>query len=90
MATLTVEISDDLNGRLERECATGRFKDKSDLVQMLLEAAMRSQWKDAVENKIDEALNAIERGEVVAHQNGDCSRLAREYQQEKRARQAKP
>ncbi|GEM_PF-4445421 len=90
MATMTVEITDDLKKRLDREVASGRFKDTNVLVQRLLEAAIRLQWQDDVENKIDEALDEVERGEVVPWNKGDCSRMGREYLQEKQAREAKP
>ena len=88
MATLTVEITDDLKERLDREVASGRFKDRNVLVQMLLEAAIRMQWKEAVENKIDEAIDEVERGEIVPWKKGDCASMGREYLQEKRAREA--
>jgi predicted transcriptional regulator len=89
MATMTVEISDDLKERLDREVASGRFKDCNTLVQTLLEAAMRRNGKERAEDKIDEALAEVERGDVVPWQKGDC-RLGREYLQEKRAREANP
>lgn len=89
MATLTAEITDDLQNRLDRELATGRFKDRNDLVQILLETAIRAQWKKEVEDKIDEALDEIERGDFVVHKKGDCGRMGREYLKEKRAREAK-
>ena len=89
MATLTVEITDELQENLDREFASGRFKDKNALVQRLLEAAIRMKWKDDVEDRIDEALDEIERGDVVVHKKGDCGRMGREYLKEKRAREAK-
>ena len=90
MATLTVEIPDALKERLDREVSSGRVKDSSTLVQLLLEAAMRRQSREETEQKIDEALDEIERGEVVPWQKGDCARMGREYLKEKRAREAKP
>jgi predicted transcriptional regulator len=89
MATLTVDIPDSLKDRLDREVAAGRAKDRNALVQILLEAAMDAQWKDEVEKKIDEALDEIDRGDVVVHKKGDCGRMGREYLKEKRARQGK-
>jgi predicted transcriptional regulator len=89
MATLTVEIPDSLKDRLDREVAAGRAKDRNALVQFLLEAAMDVQWKDDVEKKIDEALDEIDRGDVVVHKKGDCGKMGREYLKEKRARQGK-
>jgi Arc/MetJ-type ribon-helix-helix transcriptional regulator len=89
MATLTVEIPDTLKDRLDREVASGRFKDSSALVQVLLEAAMRMQWKEDAEQKIDQALDEVERGETAPWKKGDSARMGREYLQEKRAREAK-
>ena len=40
MATLTVEIPEALKERLDREVASGRFNDRSALVQTLLEAVV--------------------------------------------------
>jgi Arc/MetJ-type ribon-helix-helix transcriptional regulator len=64
MATLTVEIPDALKERLDREVASGRFKDSSALVRMLLETAIRMHWKEDTEKKIDEAFDEVERGEI--------------------------
>ena len=89
MATVTIQITDSLHERLNREVAAGRAKDHSALVQLLIETAIDSEWKRDVEFKIDEALDEIERGETVVHQKGDCGRLGRAYLQEKRAWQAK-
>ena len=90
MPILTVEISDTLNERLERELALGKERDRSAFVQSLLESAMNARWKEDVENKIDESLDEIERGEVVPYEKGDCGRMAREYLKEKLARETNP
>ena len=90
MATLTVEITDTLSERLEREVAAGRAKDRNSLVQSLLEAAMDARWKAEIDKKLDESLAEVERGEVSAHQQGDCGRLGREYLKQKRAQETKP
>jgi len=81
---MTVEITDDLKERLDREVASGRFKDRDTLVQALLEAAIRIHWKECAENKLDEALDEIERGDVAPWLKDDCARMGREYLQEKR------
>jgi predicted transcriptional regulator len=90
MATLMAEITDDLQKNLDREFASGRFKDRNALVQVLLEAAIRMKWKEDLEDKIDEGLAEIERGDFVPHKKGDCGKMGREYLQEKREREAKP
>jgi Arc/MetJ-type ribon-helix-helix transcriptional regulator len=87
MATLTVEISDSLNERLDREVAAGRAKDRSSLVQSLLEAAMDAQWKAEIDDKLDESQLEIEHGDFTVHKKGDCGRMGREYLKEKRARE---
>ena len=74
---------------MDREIATGRFKDTSTLVQMALDHLMRTQWKEDVERKIDEALDEYERGDFTPWQKGDCAKMGREYLKEKRAREAK-
>ena len=89
MATLTVEIPDSLKERLDREVASGRYKDRSALVQALLESAMSDQWQKEAETKIDEALDEVDRGETARLEKGDCGRMGREYLKEKRSRQAK-
>jgi predicted transcriptional regulator len=85
MATMTVVITDDLKERLDREMASGHFKDRNVLVQKLLEAGICLKWKEDVENKIDEALDEVERGDVAPWKKGDCAKMGREYLQEKRA-----
>lgn len=89
MATVTIEITDASKEFMEREIASGRFKDASALVQLALEQLMRTQWKDDCERKIDEALDEYERGDVTPWQKGDCAKMGREYLKEKRAREAK-
>lgn len=89
MATLTVEIPDALKERIDHEVACGRYKDSSTLVQMLLEIAMREQWRSEIDRKLDEALDEIERGDVVPWKKGDCAKMGREYLAAKRAREAK-
>ena len=89
MATLTVEIPEALKDRLDREVAIGQFKDRDALVQVLLEAGMRSRWKEEADKKIDEALQAIERGDVAPWKPGDCLKMGREYLQQKHARDVK-
>jgi len=88
MATLTVEITDELKKRLDREVAAGHFKDNSALVQTLLEAAIRIKWKEEVDKKIDEALDEVERGEVLPWNMGDCASMGREYLEQRRNRKA--
>jgi Arc/MetJ-type ribon-helix-helix transcriptional regulator len=89
MATVTIEITEASKEFMDREIASGRFKDTSALVQLALEQLMRTQWKEDAERKIDEALDEYERGEFTPWQKGDCGKMGREYLKEKRAREAK-
>ena len=90
MARLTVHISESLNERLDRALAAGRAKDRDTLVQALLEAGIDAQWKEASEDKIDEALADLERADIAVHNKGDCGRMGREYLKEKRMRESQP
>lgn len=89
MVTLTVKITDSLNETLDRAVAAGLVQDRDTLVQKLLEAGIEAQWKEKVEDKIDEALDEIERGEGIVHKKGDIVRMGFEYLKEKRTREAK-
>jgi Arc/MetJ-type ribon-helix-helix transcriptional regulator len=83
MATLTVQIGESLKERLDREVESGRAKSHDDLVQLLLESAIDAKWKDEVDLKIIEALDDIERGDVVVHKRGDVGRLGPQYLHQK-------
>ena len=89
MTTLIVEITDDSKEFMEREIASGRFKDANALVQTALIQLMRTQWKEDAEKKIEEALDEYERGDFTPYQKGDCVKMGREYLKEKHARDAK-
>lgn len=48
------------------------------------------EQRERFEQKLDEALDEIQRGDVVPWKKGDCARIGREHLREKRSRQAKP
>jgi putative addiction module CopG family antidote len=89
MTTVTIELNDQAKAFVDRELASGRFKDTSALVHAALEQLMRTSWKEDVEKKIDEALDEYERGDFTPWQKGDCVKKGMEYLKEKRAREAK-
>ena len=90
MATVTIEISDASKEFMDREITAGNFKDRNALVQAALKELMHTQWKANAEQKIDEALDEIERGDVTPWQPGDFGRMGREYLAEKRAKGKQP
>ena len=85
MATLVVEISGDLEARLEREFATGRYKDRNSLVQALLDAATRKSWREATDEQLAQALDEIDSGDVTPWNPGDALKLGVEYLQQRRS-----
>jgi len=89
MATMTFEISDVSKAFMDREIASGRFKDPNSLVQTALEQLMRTQRKENAELELVEAIEEYDRGEFTPWQKGDCEKVGRQYLQEKRAREAK-
>jgi Arc/MetJ-type ribon-helix-helix transcriptional regulator len=89
MATVTIDISDTAKDFMDREIASGRFKDTNALMQTALDHLMRTQWKELADRKINEALDEYERGDFTPWQDGDCEKMGREYLQQKRAREAK-
>jgi Arc/MetJ-type ribon-helix-helix transcriptional regulator len=90
MATVTIQINDASKEFMDRQIASGQFKDNSALMQEALNQLMRTQWKADADQKIDEALNEYERGEFTPWQKRDCEKMGREYLKEKRAQETKP
>ena len=89
MATVTIEISDFAKEFVDREVASGHFKDASAAFQSALDQLMRTKWKDDADLKIDQALDEHDRGEITPWKFGDCERKGREYLMERRAREAR-
>jgi len=87
MATITVEITEVSKDFMEREIASGRFKDANALMQAALEQLMRTQWKEDAEKRLGEALDEYERGEFTSWQRGECVKMGREYLKEIHARE---
>jgi Arc/MetJ-type ribon-helix-helix transcriptional regulator len=89
MTTLTIEISDTCKEFLDREVASGRFKDTSALVQVALDRMMRYRLTADAEMKIEEALDEYERGEFTVWQKGDFEKRGLQHLHEKHSREAK-
>ena len=89
MATITIDLPDVMKEFLDRQVHSGRFKDSSTFVQMLIAEAVRNQWREEADQKLREALAEHERGECVPLQKGDCEKMVGEYLKRKANGQAK-
>jgi Arc/MetJ-type ribon-helix-helix transcriptional regulator len=74
MAKVTIDISDTAKEFMDREIASGRFKDTNALMQVALDHLMRTKWKENADLKINEALDEYQRGEFTPWQDGDCEK----------------
>ena len=62
MATMTIEITDAMKEFVERKVATGSFKTGSDVVQTLLDAAMRAEVREQLEQELLAGIDDIDQG----------------------------
>jgi Arc/MetJ-type ribon-helix-helix transcriptional regulator len=79
MPSVTIDLPEAMKDFLDRQVRSGRCKDSSTFVQMLIAEAARNQWREEAEQKLREALAEYERGECVQLQKGDCEKMVREY-----------
>lgn len=84
MATLQINIPDPMKEFVDREIGSGRFKDASTYVQLLIAEAMESHWSnlsDAEKQRIDqlllESVASFERGECAPVLPGEFEELAK-------------
>lgn len=89
MATITIDLPEEMREFLDRQVLSGRFKDRSTFVQMLIAEAVLHQWHHEADDKLREALGEFERGEGVPWRKGDCENLVREYLVHKASGEAK-
>lgn len=78
MATLTIEITDGLKTYIERQVASGAFKDSSAVVQALFDVAVLAERRDEIDQKLLEAEDEFERGECAPWRPGDTHQLLRD------------
>ena len=79
MPSVTIDVPDVMKEFLDRQVHSGRCKDSSTLVQMLIAEAVRNQWREEADQKLREALAEYERGKCVPLRKGDCEKMVREY-----------
>jgi Arc/MetJ-type ribon-helix-helix transcriptional regulator len=84
MPTISVNIPDPMKDFVDREVGSGRFRDASAFVQLLIAEAMESQevlFSDADRERIDqlllESLDSFDRGEYAPVSPGEFEELAR-------------
>jgi Arc/MetJ-type ribon-helix-helix transcriptional regulator len=78
MATLTIEITDDMKKYVDRQIAKGGFKDGSAVVHALLNVALVAERRAEIDQKLLEAVDQVERGECAPWQPGDARKLLQE------------
>ncbi len=84
MATLTIEITDDMKKYVDRQIAKGGFKDGSAVMHADLQCRRFVAEKRAeIDQKLLEAIDEIERGECAPWQPGDASKLLQEIVRER-------
>lgn len=89
MTSISIDLPEAMNEYLEQQVHTGRFKDRSSVVQDLIAEAVRNQWRREADDKLRESLAEFERGEGVRWKKGDCERMVREYLKRKKSRNGK-
>ena len=95
MATLTINVPDSMKEFMDREIRSGRFKDASMFVQILIAEAIENQdvgFSEAEKERIDqmllESLASFERGEAVPVRPGEFEDLARRIVEQHQGMQA--
>lgn len=89
MSSITIDLPDAMKDYLEHQVTSGRFKDRSSVVQELIAEAVRNQWRQEADEKLRESLAEYERGEGVRWKKGDCEKMVREYLKRKKSRNGK-
>jgi Arc/MetJ-type ribon-helix-helix transcriptional regulator len=89
MTRITIDLPDAMEDYLEHQVRSGRFKDRSGVVQDLIAEAVRNQWRQEADEKLRESLAEYERGEGVRWKKGDCEKMVREYLKRKKSQNGK-
>ena len=95
MATLNINVPEPMKEFVDREISSGRFKDASMFVQLLIAEAMESQeagFSDEEKERIDqlliESLASYARGEAVPVRPGEFEELAKRMVEQHQGKQA--
>lgn len=85
MATMTIEITDSMKEYVDRKVASGGFNSSSDVMQRLLNLAMRAEVREQVEKDLLEAIDDIDRGDCAPWQPGEHRKLLQELLRQRSA-----
>lgn len=75
MATLNVEITEPMKQYVDRQIASGGFKNESAVVRALFDVAILGQKRQEVDQMLLVAVDQIERGECSPWQPGESKKM---------------
>jgi Arc/MetJ-type ribon-helix-helix transcriptional regulator len=78
METMTIEITDDMKRYLDRQIASGGFKDGSAVVRALFSVVLLADRREEIDQKLLDADAHADRGDCVAWQPGSTHELLRQ------------
>jgi Arc/MetJ-type ribon-helix-helix transcriptional regulator len=95
MATLNIDIPDTMKEFMDREIGSGRFKDASAYVQLLIAEAMdyeengfSEEEKERIDQLLLESMDSFDRGEAVPVRPGEFEELAKRMVEQHQGKQA--
>ncbi len=96
MATLNINIPDPMKEFVDREIGSGRFKDASTFVQLLIleamdtqeEAGFSEEEKEQIDQLLLESMDSFDRGEAVPVRPGEFEELAKRMVEQHQGKQA--
>lgn len=95
MANLNIDIPDSMKEFVDREIGSGRFKDASTYLQLLIAEAMESEetgFSEKAKERIDqlllESMASFDRGEAVPVRPGEFEDLAKRMVEQHQGKQA--
>jgi putative addiction module CopG family antidote len=78
MATVTIELTDRMKSFVERKVQSGNFKDTNEVVQALLDVAIRFETRAEINKKLLASIEQIERGECAPWDPAEDRKLLQE------------
>jgi Arc/MetJ-type ribon-helix-helix transcriptional regulator len=95
MANLNIVIPDPMKDFVDREIGSGRFKDASAFVQLLIAEAMETressftaEEKERIDGLLLESMDSLDRGEAVPARPGEFEDLAKRMVERRHGKQA--
>jgi putative addiction module CopG family antidote len=78
MATVTIELTDRMKNFVDRKVQSGNFKDTNEVVQALLDVAIRFETRAEINKKLLASIEQIERGECAPWDPAEDRKLLQE------------